>query len=271
MITYFIFDLLPVWLAKLAATARESALYRLLAAAYRWCRTLVRESFCARLWQGSERLRQDLEDSFVCRGADAVLRWLGEFVGKCFGWIAPPLCNSAIGTTLRRIPRFNFAWFYGFVFLLCYCCPGPLWRNQYGLILSFGLFGAMLIESWHADRVPLRLKDIGLWTAVFMLASVLAVVNAADRSEAIRVFCFYLTAYLLCISLVGTVNNRGRLMAILGFIYATLIITGLYAIVQRIIGVEVSASLTDLTMNAGMPAVSTPRWRIPTTTPSLSC
>ena len=253
MITYFIFDLLPVWLARLADTARQSALYRLLANVWHRCEALVRGSFCAVLWQGSERLRQDLETSLLCRGCDAALRWLGEFVGKCFGWIAPPLYHSAIGTTLRRIPRFNFAWFYGFVFLLCYCCPGPLWRNQYGLILSFGLFGAMLIESWHADRVPLRLKDIGLWTAAFMLASLLAVVNAADRSEAIRVFCFYLTAYLFCISLVGTVNNRGRLMAILGFIYATLIITGLYAIVQRIIGVEASASLTDLTMNAGMP------------------
>ena len=253
MITYFIFDLLPVWLAGLARTARESALYRLLARVWHWCEALVQGSFCARLWQGSHRLRQDLETSLLCRGTDAFLRWLTEFVGKLFGWIAPPMYHSAIGTALCRIPRFNFAWFYGLVFLASYCCPGHLWRNQFGLILSFGLFGAMLIECWHADRISLRLKDIGLWTAAFMAASLLAVVNAGNRGEAIRVFCFYLTSYLFCISLVGTVCNRGRLMSILGFVYAALVITGAYAVIQRFLGVEVSASLTDLTMNAGMP------------------
>ena len=161
--------------------------------------------------------------------------------------------SSAIGTALRQIPRFNFAWFYGLVFLGCYCCPGPLWRNQFGLILSFLLFFSMLLEAWINDRVPFRVRDLGLWLLGFIFASVLAVVNAGDRGEAIRVFCFYLTGYLFCISLVGTVTNRGRLMAVLGFVYLTLLLTSGFAIVQRIIGVEASASLTDLNMNAGMP------------------
>lgn len=253
MITSFLFDLLPVWLGRLARAAQESTLYRLCARLWHWCAELVKNSFCARLWQGSERLRSWTETSLLCSWADAFIRWLTDFVGKCFGWIAPPLSSSFIGRTLCRIPRYNFAWFYGLVFLICYICPGAYWRNQFGLILSFLLFGAMLIESWTTDRVPFRVKDLGLWFVAFMLATVLAVVNAGDRSEAIRVFCFYLTAFLFCISLVGTVTNRGRLMSILGFIYVTLVLTGLYAIVQRIMGVEASSSLTDLNMNAGMP------------------
>ena len=253
MITYFLYDVLPVWLGRLAKIARDSALYRLCAACWSALANLVSGSFCARLWAGSDRLRRDLETSLLCRGTNAFLAWLTEFVGKCFGWIAPPLHDSALGHSLRSIPRFNFAWFYGLVFLVCYCCPGELWRNQFGLALSFLLFGAMLIEAWVNDRTPLRVKDLGLWTVGFMVASVLAVVVAADRGEAIRVFCFYLTSYLFCTSLVGTVTNRGRLVAILGFIYVTLLLTGLYAIVQRILGVEASASLTDLNMNAGMP------------------
>ena len=253
MITYLIFDLMPLWLGRLAAMARQSALYRFLAFLWHQCAALVRESFCARLWQGSRRLREDVQTSLVCKAADGVILWMRDFVGKCFGWIVPPLSSSRIAVTIGRLPRYSFAWFYGAAFLACYLCPGPLWRNQYALILSFLLFGAMLLESWSTDRRPFRVRDLTLAMPVFMLATLLAVVFAADRGEAIRVFCFYLSAFLLCISLVGTVTNRGRLMSTLGFVYLTLVLTGLYAIAQRIIGVEVSASLTDLNLNAGMP------------------
>ena len=253
MITYLIFDLLPVWLGKLGKTARESAVYRLLAAVWHWCEGLVWGSFCARLWQGSARLRSWVESSLLCAWADAVIQWLTDFVGKCFGWVVRPLCQSGIATALCRIPRYNFAWFYGLVFLVCYLCPGPMWRNQYALILSFGLFGAMLLDSWNSDRPSFRVRDLGLGFVAFMFACVLAVFQAENRDESIRVFCFYLSAFLFAISLVGTVTNRGRLVSVLGFIYLTLVLTGLYAIFQRIVGVEASASLTDLNMNAGMP------------------
>ena len=253
MITYLLYDLLPVWLAKLGTIARASALYRLLARIWRFLEDLVRESFCARLWAGSEQLRLRTEDALLCRWVDAVIRWMTEFAGKCLGWVVKPLRTSRISTALCRMPRYNFGWLYGIVFLVCFLCPDTLWRNQYALALSFLVFGAMLLDAWDRDQTAFRVRDLGLWMLLFAFAIGLAVVNAYDTGEALRVFCFYLSAFLFCVSLVGTVHNRGRLMSILGFIYLTLLLTGLYAIVQRIQGVEVSASLTDLKMNAGMP------------------
>ncbi len=253
MLTSFLFDILPYYLEKTAKVARNSCLYGLLLRAWLRCKALVEGSFCARLWQGSRRLRDWTENALLVSWGNGFLRWLTEFIGKCFGWVVEPVCESTLVRLICRIPKFNFAWLFGGVFLLCYCCPGQLWRNQYALILSFGLFGAMMLEAWNREEVPFRVKDLGLWFLAFVVATVLAVVNAADRGEAVRVFCFYLTAFLFCVSIVGTVTNRGRLMAILGFVYAALVLTGCYAIFQRIQGVEVSASLTDLTMNAGMP------------------
>ena len=253
MITYFLYDLLPVWLARMGAVAQSSTCYRLLARAWHFCTQLIRGSFCARLWQGSRRLRGWVEGSMLCAALDAVIRWLTEFVGKCFGWIVRPLCDSFISRTLCRIPRYNFAWLYGLVFLVTFLCPDQLWRNQYALLLSLLVFGTMLLDAWNRDQSAFRVRDLGLWTLAFAFSTLLAVVNAYDTGEALRVFCFYLSAFLLCVSVVGTVTNRGRLMSILGFIYLTLLLTALYAIVQRIQGVEVSASLTDLTNNAGMP------------------
>ena len=72
MITYLLYDLLPVWLAKLGRVAQASALYRLLATVWRFFAGLVENSFCARLWQGSRRLRRWTESSLLCAAMDAV-------------------------------------------------------------------------------------------------------------------------------------------------------------------------------------------------------
>lgn len=253
MITAFLYDILPFWLRRLAAAAQQSAVFRLLARLWQRCAAMFRESLCARLWQGSDRLRRLTKQSLLCAWGDGLIRWMTEFAGKCLGWILPPLTGSRIGTALCRIPRYNFAWFYGAAFFLCYLCPDGYWRNPFALILSALLFVAMLLDAWSQDRVPFRIRDLGLWLLAFLAACAMGMVTAAYRGEAFRVFCLYLTAFLLCVSLVGTVTNRGRLMSILGFIYLTLLLTAVYAIFQRIQGVEVSSSLTDLKMNAGMP------------------
>ena len=44
MITYLLYDLLPVWLAKLGRVAQASALYRLLATVWRFTAMLRRRS-----------------------------------------------------------------------------------------------------------------------------------------------------------------------------------------------------------------------------------
>lgn len=253
MITSLIFDLLPLWLARLGKIARESLLYRLIAGVYHWAEGLVRQSLCGRLWQGGSALRTLAEESVFCHGLDAVIRWATEFAGKIAGWLVRPVCRSATVRTIGKIHGYNFAWIYGAAFAVCYLCPGELWRNQYGLLLSICLFALMLLDAWSKDRVPFRASGLGLGFWMFVFACVVGVAVAQDRGESIRVFCFYLTAFLLCMSLVGTVTNRGRLMSILGFIYLTLVLTGCVAFVQRVMGVEANASLTDLTVNAGMP------------------
>ena len=234
MITYLLYDLLPVWLAKLGRLAQRSALYRLLATVWRFFAELVENSFCARLWVGNETLRARFESSLLFAWVDAVIRWLTEFVGKCFGWVVEPICTSRINRTLSRMPRYDLGWLYGIVFLVCYLCPDWLWRNQYALLFSGLLFGATLLDAWNRDQSAFRVRDVGFWMPIFAFAAGLAVINAYDRGEALRVFCVYLSAFLFCVSLVGTVTNRGRLMSILGFVYLTLLLTALYAIVQRI-------------------------------------
>lgn len=253
MITYFLYDLLPLWLGKLGRIARDSALYRLAAGLWRFPAKLVRESCCARLWQGSDRLRTRIEGSRPFAWFDAVIGWMTEFAGKVFGFLVDPVCDSRLVTTLGRMPRFNFGWLYGIVFLIMYLIPGAHWNNLYALGFSCLLFLSLLLDVWKRGEAALQARELGVGLLLFLFAVCLSLCFGQDHGESIRVFLFYATAFLLCFSLVGTVTNRGRLMSILGFVYLTLLLTGVYAIFQRIQGVEVSSALTDLKLNAGMP------------------
>ena len=49
MVTGFIFDILPLWLARLAELARNSGLYRLLSGLYQWVRRKAEQSMTCRL------------------------------------------------------------------------------------------------------------------------------------------------------------------------------------------------------------------------------
>lgn len=253
MITYLLYELLPVWLTKLGHAAQASALYRLLAKAWRSLAELIRGSLCFRLCSGGDTLRARIEGSRPFAWIDAVIRWLTQFAGKLFGWVVEPICSSQLVTSLGRMPRFNFGWLYGIVFLICYLIPHEHWNNLYALALSCLVFLSMLLDAWSCRELPFRARDMGLGLLIFICALCLSLLFAQNRSEALRVFFFYVTAVLFCFSLVGTVTNRGRLMSILGFIYLALLLTGVYAIFQRIQGVAVDSSLTDLKLNAGMP------------------
>ena len=112
---------------------------------------------------------------------------------------------------------------------------------------------ALLILAAVQDRPALRLRSLGLPLVAFAVATVVGIGVASDRGEAIRVFCFFLASFLFCAVFVGAVTDERKLRKILGFLYIAVTVAAAVAVVQRVMGVEADASLTDLSANAGMP------------------
>ena len=72
-------------------------------------------------------------------------------------------------------------------------------------------------------------------------------------SDSVRILSFFISAFLLCFVITADTTDERRLRSLMAWIYAAVILTSLYAIAQRFMGVEVSASYTDLDLNAGVP------------------
>jgi hypothetical protein len=98
-------------------------------------------------------------------------------------------------------------------------------------------------------------KSVHIWfPLLFFIAIVFfSIVESAAFSDSIRVFMFFVTAFLLCLTIYGDIDSENKMQKYAGYMFAALIITSIYAIFQSILGVKADASLTDLDLNSSMP------------------
>ena len=150
-----------------------------------------------------------------------------------------------------RILKYDFL-FGGF---LCgmFLCPHDFWSNTYALLAAAGFLVLLFFAAARKRQALPDFSLFGLPFFLFLCACVLSLAFTRDLGDSVRVLMFYLTSFLLCFLAAGAAADRKTLMTVLGFVYAAVVLTAVYAVIQRIQGVEVSSSYTDLSINAGVP------------------
>ncbi len=78
-------------------------------------------------------------------------------------------------------------------------------------------------------------------------------VISTDRAASTRFFSFHLTCMLVVLLVVNSVGSRKELMRIIDFSMAGLLVSSLFAVGQRISGIEVNKIYVDLSVNSNMP------------------
>ena len=136
---------------------------------------------------------------------------------------------------------------------LMFIVPHDYWSNSYALLFAVGLFGLYAILVGAGKRKLYYLHDMGFPILLFAIACVASLGFSYDNSDTIRILILYITAFLFLYVLSADVTTPGRMSRLLGFLYLAVIFTALYAFYQRVVGVAVSSSLTDLTLNKGVP------------------
>lgn len=140
-----------------------------------------------------------------------------------------------------------------FGIFLIFVCPHTKWNNMYALLiallaLDFYIIGALRKRGFRTD-----IRGIWLPLILFIAATVLSVAVSPFMSDSVRVFMFFVTSFLLCVEIYGTLTDKKRFDIILSGAYFALIVTGIVAIIQKKMGIAVDPSLTDVALNSDMP------------------
>ncbi len=132
--------------------------------------------------------------------------------------------------------------------------PHDFWNNMYGSILV-AVLCVLYFLCLLSGRRDLGKHMTGLWFPFlfFVFTTFLSVVASPTMGDSIRVLLFFITAFLLCLLTYGTFSSYEKMEKLLTFMVLAVGLTAVYGIIQRILGVEADASLTDLELNADMP------------------
>ena len=273
MITGFLCYVLPGLLYRLEEKVRESAVFHLLhwlwreftesltfravRAAYRRVRGLCYESLTGRILARRRNEERIYENSFIALAFNNAMGGITRLLRKVMGLLSFGTYDSAVLSlgrrVLARLSWLDFEFVCGGLILLMLLCPSELWHNVYALGMGAALFALLLIIAAVQNRPALRLSTIGMPFVVFAFSAVVGVGIAANRGEGVRVFCFFLAAFLFYAAIAGGITDERKLKKLLAFLYIGVVTAAAVAIVQRFIGVSVNPVLTDLTNNPGMP------------------
>ena len=236
----------------LYAVYMDSAVHRCLAALGAWCNrqidgsrvlaVLCREGAVARSWP----------DSLLCR----LLRALVNFPA----WLLHRL-YLALHRTFRDSVFARLAFEMGhetaiaqsWLIMLLWVIPFSHWNNAYSL-MGF----ALLLVLFYAGAMPrqrfrLDVGLVGFYPVLLFGAVFLAVAFSYTPGQSLRFLFYHFSAALCVLVTVSAVRSSEDLNRLAAGGGVCVLVSSLYAVYQRIQGVEVNESYVDLALNEGMP------------------
>lgn len=239
--------------AALCGAYEQSALHRLMAALGRGCERLMdgsrilgflfREGAVARAWG----------DSRTCRYLSALANLPGALLHRLYRAFQTQFDGSffaRLAFSMGDETAVGEFW----VILALWVIPFERWNNAYnflGFSLLLALFYVGSMRRYATFR--LDLKSVGPYAAGMFLAAALGVVLSAYPGLSARFLMYHATCLLCVLVTVSAVRSTGDLKRLAAGGSGVVLISSLYAVYQRIQGVEINKSFVDLEANAGMP------------------
>lgn len=240
-----------LWTA-LCTVYGDSQTHRVMVCLGAWCnrqvdesavlRPLCREGAAARAW----------ETSLLCRILTFLVNLPGWLLHRLYWAFKSHFDGSALSCLAFSMGD-ETAVAQSWVIMLLWVIPFQRWNNAYSLMGFAALLTLFYLGAMHRADFRLDVKAVGFYPALFFGAVCLAVVVSCDRTSSLRFFFYHCSAalcVLVTVSAVRCTADLKRLAAGGGF---AVLVSSLYAVYQRIQGVEVNESYVDVTLNAGMP------------------
>ncbi len=241
---------------KLLKTFEFSVAYQILFKIANGFSKVFKGSFIYRFFYREDKIQLYTEKSVILRWIDKIMITVISFfshIYKKIRKINTGSINNGIYNHINDNGRLKFKNILGIFIVLMVCVPGDRWNNIYGLLMAFMLTGLYFISLLSGKSYSHRVSKFDIFMLIFMFASFMGIIISGAPADSIRIFMFFVTAFLFMLLIAGCIKNTEDLQSFTGIISIGLILTSLYCIYQGITGVEIDVRLTDITTNQGMP------------------
>ncbi len=257
MIKDLILVKVPRFFAFLYRLISESFIYATAARFWRAAKKGLMESVVGRLASEHRDEGKKSAQSLLFRVIDGIGLGAVKLTRKAVGAMtfgSYSFAGTRILARLRGIYGFlDMEFFIGICLCFFFLCPGEMWHNVYGLVLSILLLVCEILMMAADKRKYVSLRCVGAAFFAFVISTAVSAATAGDRSDAFRVMVFYATAFIMAIVMAVDLTDMSKVKKVLGFIYGAVIATSLYAFYQRAVGVSFNILLTDVEANFDMP------------------
>ncbi len=189
-----------------------------------------------------------------------LLQGVFSFFIRILGAITGIITKYAKGGLLSRLYAFitskkygSFSYLCAAFFVLMLVLPHELWNNIYAVLAAFLFFFIYCLKVAAGKEKMPNIPAVPLSLVVFSLSILCAILISPALMDSIRTALFFFAAILFMLIVWMSVNDEKALKTTVSALIFGLFIMSLYAMVQKIIGVEVDPLLTDVTNNEGMP------------------
>lgn len=209
----------------------------------------------SRLWSFVKRkdfFSMAWEHSLLFTLLNKGLEALSAILRKPYLRVEAVLQESAAFRILRiAILKYEFLVAFGLVIAMI--IPHKYWYNDYGAVLAVLLVFLYLLRTVLLKHERFNLKGLDFMLAIFALSVILAEVTSLMPRESLTTFIFYCICFLFVLVIVSGINTAKGLNTLLSIMAAGVTIGALYGGWQAILGVPFDITLTDLSLNEGMP------------------
>lgn len=141
----------------------------------------------------------------------------------------------------------------GWLMFVILIIPYESWNNAYSFVGFVLMLMCAVASGMRKKSARLDVASVGPYLIFFAAFVLLAWPLSAYMSLSFRFLYYHLACILCVLVIVSTVERIEQLRRLAGMSTLALILVSLYAVVQRIQGVEVNPSFVDMTLNEGMP------------------
>ena len=247
-----IFTLLSSLRQRLAALWDGSATRQVCLRLGRWIRDKVQGSvICDFVWR---------EGTLPCQWKDSwsrslftwllnlpctLVRWVYKVGRKLWDGSFVFRCLSALGGHAYLL--------LGLLMLVMLVAPHSLWNNVYGFLGAVAVAALFIFGCAVRPERRLDADLFGPYMLFYLLCVFGALAYSLSTSLSFRFFLFHAAAFLLALMAVNSVERLGQLRLTVWLAVAGITVAAVYGCYQGYVGVEVVASLQDMTVNKGMP------------------